>query len=318
MEMMMNSNQPWELDTRHLMALSAIARTRSVSRAAEELGYGQSAVSQQLAALERVVGMRLVDRGTGPRPVALTEAGTLLLRQAHRVLDQLACAQDELRSLQAGTIGSIRIGTFQSAGARLLPRVLAAYRATWPEIVIHLHNEVADDELGNLLRTGSLDVAFIEQGSLGQGLEHIELLVDRFVALVPPSHRLASRKIVSLHDFDGEDIVDGETRDNCTLRAVNALRDAGVSTNVVFRTDDNTTRQRLVDAGLGCAVLPELTVEPSLASGAIVIALKETVERRICLAWPTDRTPSKALTTFIESAKRELLTKTPAASKRHR
>jgi DNA-binding transcriptional LysR family regulator len=81
---MPNSTEPtsaarWELDTRHLLALAAIARTRSVSRAAEELGYGQSAVSQQLAALERVVGARLVDRGTGPRPVTLTAAGLALL-----------------------------------------------------------------------------------------------------------------------------------------------------------------------------------------------------------------------------------------------
>jgi DNA-binding transcriptional LysR family regulator len=305
--MNVNSIQPWELDTRHLLALTAIARTRSVSRAAEELGYGQSAVSQQLAALERTVGARLVDRGTGPKPVTLTEAGQLLLPHAHHIIARLSSAQCELRSLTAGTSGSIRIGTFQSAGARLLPQVLTAYRAAWPEITVQLHSEVADSELSNLLRDGSLDVAFIEEASLGNGLDQIELLVDRFVALVPPQHRLATRKIVSLHDFEGEDVIDGETGDTCTLRAVNALRDAGVTTNVVFRTDDNTTRQRLVDAGLGCAVLPDLAVEPSLTSGAVVIPIKERFERHICLAWPSDRTLSKAMTTFIDTAKRELI-----------
>ncbi len=302
----MNLNQPWEIDTRHLMALVAIAKTRSVSRAADELGYGQSAVSQQLAALERIVGVRLVDRGTGPRPVTLTDAGETLLGHATKILERLGCAQADLASLNAGLSGSIRIGTFQSAGARLLPNVLAAYRVDWPDITIHLRSEVADGDLSELLNEGAIDIAFLEAASIGAGIDRVEVFVDRFVAIVPPTHRFAKRKQVSLADFEGEDIIDGETGDNCTMRAVRAFHDAGVATNVVFRTDDNMTRQRLVDAGLGCAVLPGLTVEPSLVHGGVVVALKERLERRICLAWPANRTPSKAVLNFVETALRAL------------
>lgn len=302
MELSVKQDQPWEIDTRHLLALAAIARTRSVSRAAEELGYGQSAVSQQLAALERTVGSRLVDRGTGPRPVTLTEAGNALLPHAHWILDRLAAARADVENLAAGESGSIRIGTIQSVGARLLPQILATYRSKWPAIEVNLYNESAEGELSTLVTDGTIDVAFTESGMLGSSLDHVELLVDRFVALVPPSHRLARRTAVSLKDFEGEDMVEAQTGVSCSLRSINSFRDAGVNIKVVFRTDDNPTRQRLVDAGLGCAVLPELTVEALLPNGGVMVPLEERLERRICLTWSRDRTKSKAVAAFIETA----------------
>ncbi len=296
--------EPWSLDTRHMAALAAIARTRSVSRAADELGYGQSAVSQQLAALERIVGHRLVDRGTGPRPVTLTAAGETLLGHTKWVLDRLEVARRDLERLSAGQVGSIAIGTFQSAGARLLPQVLAAFRADWPELRVSIHNETADGELPELIRSGAVDAAFIAEGSLGDDFEQMELMTDRYVALVPPGHRLANRATVSLSDFAGEDMVDGSLGDTCTTKGALALRASGIDTNVVFRTEDNPTRQRLVDAGLGCAVLPGLTVEPGLPNGAVMIPIVEDLARVINLAWSAERTRSFALDRFIETARR--------------
>lgn len=304
MTIMRESTEPWALDTRHLAALAAIARTRSVSKAAEELGYGQSAVSQQLAALERIVGHRLVDRGTGPRPVTLTAPGELLLSHTSWVLDRLEMARRDLERLVAGQVGSIAIGTFQSAGARLLPQVLAAFRAEWPELRVSIHNEMADGELPDLIRSGAIDAAFLAEGSLGTDFEQVELMTDRFVALVPPTHRLADRTTVSLADFAGEDMIDGWLGDSCTTKGADALRAAGVETNVVFRTEDNPTRQRLVDAGLGCAVLPGLTVEPGLPNGAVMIRIEEDLARTINLTWSAERTRSFALDRFIETTKR--------------
>ena len=300
---MQTSTEPWSLDTRHMAALAAIARSRSVSRAAEELGYGQSAVSQQLAALERIVGHRLVDRGTGPRPVTLTAAGETLLGHTNWVLDRLEAARRDLDRLSAGQVGSITIGTFQSAGARLLPQVLAAFRADWPELRVSIHNEMADGELPELIRSGAIDAAFIAEGSLGAAFEQLELMTDRYVALVPPGHRLADRETVSLADFAGEDMVDGAFDDTCTTKGAHALRAAGIETNVVFRTEDNPTRQRLVHAGLGCAVLPGLTVEPGLPNGAVMIPIVEDLARVINLAWSAERTRSFALERFIETAR---------------
>ena len=305
---MRESTEPWALDTRHLAALAAIARTRSVSKAADELGYGQSAVSQQLAALERIAGHRLVDRGTGPRPVTLTAAGESLLGHTSWVLDRLEMARRDLARLAAGQAGSIAIGTFQSAGARLLPQVLAAFRTEWPELRVSIHNEMADGELPDLIRSGAIDAAFLAEVLLGGDFEQVELMTDRFVALVPPGHRLAHRTKVSLVDFAGEDMIDGWLGDSCTTKGARALQSAGVETNVVFRTEDNPTRQRLVDAGLGCAVLPGLTVEPGLPNGAIMIPIEEDLSRVINLTWSAERTRSFALDRFIETTKNVVAT----------
>jgi DNA-binding transcriptional LysR family regulator len=299
---MNNSNQPWELDTRHLLALTAIAKTRSVSRAAEVLGYGQSAVSQQLAALEKTVGMRLVDRGTGPKPVTLTDAGSALLPHAQWILERLASARLELESLDAGTSGSIRIGTFQSAGARLLPQVLAEFRKTWPGITSHIHTEMYEGELTSLLRNGGLDVAFVEESQVTAGLDHVHLLVDRYVAIVPPNHHLANNPSVKLADFADEDMIECSVGDSCASKAERALRNAGVEPRIVFRTDDNTTRQRLVHAGLGCSVLPELTVEAGLDNGAVIVPLEDELARRIGVAWSAERTKSRAVDAFVTIA----------------
>jgi DNA-binding transcriptional LysR family regulator len=301
---MPTSTEPWDLDTRQLKALTAIARTRSISRAAEELGYGQSAVSQQLAGLERVIGHRLVDRGSGPRPVTLTPAGESVLNHASWVLDRLDVARRELDRLATGDSGHIGIGTFQSAGARLLPGVLAAYHAAWPALTIAIHNETTDGELLGLVQSGAIDVAFVAHATFGPAFDHVELLIDRYVALVPPTHRLASRTSVSLGEFDGEDMIDGSIGDICTNTGVDALRAAGAETNVVFRTDDNQTRQRLVDAGLGCAILPGLTVERGLPNGGVAIPITDELARVVYLAWSADRTPSFAVERFVETTQK--------------
>ncbi len=120
------------LELRHLIALKAIAEERSFGRAARRLGYTQSAISQQLAGLERIVGQRLVDRPGGPRPVSLTEAGQLLLSHADGVTARLRAAQADLATLGAGDAGPLRIGTYQSVGARILPILCGASDPTGP------------------------------------------------------------------------------------------------------------------------------------------------------------------------------------------
>lgn len=299
---MLNIDERWAIDTRLLDAFAAVARTKSISRAAEELSYVQSAVSQQLASLERVVGHRLVDRGSGPRPVTLTAAGEALLPHALWILDRLETARSELHSLDSGSSGSIRVGTFQSAGARLLPRVLAEFRAQWPAISVSIYNEVEDGELPGLVRSGALDVAFVEAQNELPGLEYRTLMKDSYVAVVPPGHRLAKRKSIKLAEFAGEDMLFGALNDTCSLRLERAMRVTGFEPTVAFRALDNMMRQRMVDAGLGCTVQPGLTVEPGLRHGGVIVRLVEDIHRAIGLTWAADKTPSFALTSFIDVA----------------
>src|SRR5215212_1089970 len=114
-------NPSWlGVEVRHLAALEAVARAGSFGRAAESLGYTQSAISQQIQTLERIVGERLLERPGGPRAVTLTEAGALLLRHAESIIARLHAAQADMAALSQGESGALRIGTFQSVGAKVL------------------------------------------------------------------------------------------------------------------------------------------------------------------------------------------------------
>ncbi len=115
------------VEVRHLAALRAVAQEGSFGAAATRLGYTQSAVSQQIATLERAVGERLIDRPGGPRRVSLTEAGEVLLRHAERIVAGMEAAWADLEALSTGGAGSLRVGTYQSVGARILPELMRRF-----------------------------------------------------------------------------------------------------------------------------------------------------------------------------------------------
>ena len=123
---------------RHLAALRAVAREGSFGAAAASLGYTQSAVSQQIPTLERAVGERLIERPGGPRRVSLTEAGEVVLGHAERVVAGMEAAWADLQALSAGEAGTLRVGTYQSVGARILPDLMRRFVADRPGVEVHL------------------------------------------------------------------------------------------------------------------------------------------------------------------------------------
>src|SRR5205085_4168001 len=137
------------VDLRLFAALDAVGRTHSFVAAARELGYTQSAISQQIARLERAVGQKLVERPGGPRPVALTEAGTLLLRHADAIVAQLDAAEADMSALAEGAAGPLRVGILQSVGARILPALLRRFRDEWPRVEVQVYEEA---DVADLLR----------------------------------------------------------------------------------------------------------------------------------------------------------------------
>src|SRR5690242_489806 len=129
------------IELRHLAALEAVGRTGSFGAAARELGYTQSAISQQIAQLERIVGQKLVERPGGPRRVSLTDAGRLLLRHSDAIVAQLDAAQADMAALAEGAAGPLRVGIYQSVGARILPALLRRFRQSWPRVDVHVREE---------------------------------------------------------------------------------------------------------------------------------------------------------------------------------
>src|SRR5947208_681228 len=289
------------VELRHLAALEALARTGSFGGAARALGYSQSAVSQQIAQLEKVVGQRLVERPGGPRPVSLTDAGRLLLRHADSIVAQLEAAQADMEALAEGAAGPLRVGIYQSVGARLLPPLLHRFSEKWPRVEIQLREEADDAELLRLVERGELDVAFgdlpLEEGPF----ELVELIRDPYVLLVAADSPLAERDAApSVRELSGLPLIAWRTQSS----AEEFLRGRVPDLNVLFRTDDNGTLVGLVAEGVGAAVVPRRVAYPRNPA-AVGLPLGTRIPPRvIVLAWHRDRYRSAAAEAFVAEAQR--------------
>ena len=302
-----NHDLPLGVEVRHLAALEAIAKTNSFSQAAVLLGYAQSAVSQQIATFERAVGHKLVERPGGPRPVSLTSAGEVLLRHATHITARLGAAKADLDALAAGDAGALRVGTFQSASARLLPPTLTRFRDEWPRITVELRNERRSPVLEELVRAGQLDLAFSDTGLLAAPLKGAELIVDPYVVMLPPGHPLAAADSVDLGSLDGVRMISGSPDDTCESRVMDAIERTGVRPQTIFRSDDNLTTQRLVASGLGIAIVPLLAVElfvPDAAVTVLPLAAGQQLGRTIGIVWHQDRYRTRAAEAFVDTAVR--------------
>jgi len=287
-----------------LVAFDAVARNRSFSAAAEELGYSQSAVSQQIADLERIARTRVFDRFPGPRPVELTEAGRVLLAHARPVLARMEAVGVDLDALADGAVGDLRVGTFQSAATNLLPRLLVAFRRAWPRIEVTLFESGSHDELDGQVERGALDLAFTHPPiSGGAPLEFTDLLSDAYVLVVGRDHPLAGRSgSTSLETLGEIDLVGYRV---CRAHAAveRFLRSRGIEPRFVFRAEDNHLLQGLAAQGIGAAIMPVLAIDPSRDDTVIVDLADQIPRRRIGLVWHRDRYQTPAAKAFIELAR---------------
>jgi molybdate transport repressor ModE-like protein len=286
------------VELRHFLALEAVARTGSFAKAAASLGYTQSAVSQQIAALERMVGQRLVERPGGPKPVSLTEAGRLLLTHADAIAARVAAAQADLDALGKGEAGTLQVGVFQSVGQRILPELMRRYLRGWPEVEVTLTESADDEELLALVERGELDLTFADLPLTEGPFEWVELLRDPYVLVVAADSALAHReKPPTLREIGELDLI---SHKHC--RTVKRLEPMfGRPLDFVFRSDHNQTVQALVAAGVGSALVPRLTMDPEDPTTAM-IEMPRLPPRVIALAWHRDRYRTPAARAFVETA----------------
>lgn len=287
-----------DLELKHLIALEAVAREGTFGRAATQLGYTQSAVSQQIAALERLVEGKVFDRPGGPRPVELTPLGHRLLDGARELLGRVDAIDHDLRRFREGEVGRLAVGTFQSMSATVLPLVVGRLRRDHPDIELTVVESDQDDELNQSLTRGDLDLSFALDDGLGtQEMTH--LLDDPFVLVARPGQfpdgPVAVRDLIGLPHI-------GQPACSCQLRSESGLRERGLDPDYVFRSADNGTVIAMVRAGLGVAVLPLLCVDPDDPRTAIHLLDPPMPDRRIGVAWRSGRTLSPLAERFIELA----------------
>jgi DNA-binding transcriptional LysR family regulator len=299
----MESDRWLGLDLRHLVALKAIADEGSFGKAAERLGYTQSAISQQIAALERIVGMRLIERPGGPRPISLTEAGRTLLRHADAIQARLLAAKADMAALEAGDAGRLRVGTFQSVGAKIIPRLLRRFSDSHPQVEVVLRESQDESELLEMIERGDLDLTFWTlPAAAGGPYETVELLHDPYVLVVPAGSPLSAlKRAPTLKEIVLQPIV-GFNHCSAMDHVESQLASTGRTPNIVFRSDNNGTVQGLVGAGVGLAVSPRLTVDEDDPSIAVIDLQGRIPPRVIGLVWHADRHRSAAADAFVDSA----------------
>ena len=254
-----------------MKVLREVAARGSFSAAAEALSFTQSAVSQQIAALERETGAKLVERG--PRGIRLTEAGEVLVRHADAVLARLTSAEDELAALAGLRGGKLRMSTFQSAGATLVPQAIAAFHRRYPDVELALI-EAEPEPATEMMRAGELDVAIVYDfegtpGTIDQALDCTHLLDDPYDLLLAADHPLASRARVRLSDLAEERWVHSTPRSGCRLGVNQACAQVGFEPHVAFESDEILAIQALVATGMGIALLPRLGLT-TLRPGVVV------------------------------------------------
>ncbi|AIR97106.1 LysR family transcriptional regulator [Streptomyces glaucescens] len=283
------------LNLDRLRTLDALARHGSVSGAAEGLHITTSAVSQQLAKLEREVGQRLLAKHG--RGVRLTDAGRLLADHAARILSQVSLAESDLEAQRGRVAGELRLSAFPTAARGLFPTALAALRAEHPGLRLRSCELEPERGIQGVVR-GDLDLAVVldwynKPMPLPDGLVKAGILDDPADIALPAGHPLAGRDEVDLAELAEDEWITWAEGEFCHEWLVFTLRSKGIEPNLGHRAAETHTQLGLVAAGLGVCVVPLLGRHP-VPPGVVTVPLRQQVRRHVYVVWraDADRRPS--------------------------
>lgn len=283
------------LNLERLRTLDALSRHGSVSAAAEGLHVTTSAVSQQLAKLEREVGQQLLAKNG--RGVRLTDAGRLLAEHASRILSQVELAQADLEAQRGQVAGELRLSAFPTAARGLFPVALSALRREHPALRLRSRELEPARGIAGVVR-GDLDLAVVldwynKPMPLPDGLVKAPVLDDPADVALPAGHRLADRDEVDLGEFAEDEWITWGEGEFCHEWLMFTLRSRGVEPIVGHRAAETHTQLNLVQAGLGVCIAPLLGRHP-VPEGVVMVPLKQRVRRHVYVVWraDADRRPS--------------------------
>ena len=284
-----------------MKVLREVAARGSFSAAAEALSFTQSAVSQQVAALEKESGAKLVERGA--RGIRLTEAGEALVAHADAILSRIDDAEQELAAIAGLKGGRLRLACFQSAGATLVPRAVAEFVKRHPQVELALR-QAEPEEAHDALCSGDIDLALIydfPDNPMGfPDLDVVPLLDDPYDILMREDHPLAKRRRVTLADFKDDTWINSTRGCGCHFLVTGACRREGFDPHVAIETDDNEAVQAFVAAGAGIGLLPKLALT-TVRAGLLARDLgSKAPERRIMTATLAEGYRSPATEAMIE------------------
>jgi DNA-binding transcriptional LysR family regulator len=290
------------LNTTRLNVFREVVEHGSFSAAADALSYSQSAVSQAIATLEGELGTALIERRRGG--VRPTPAGAALAAHAGGILAQMDTAESEVAAIARGRGGRLRTASFPTAGSTLMPRAVAAFRASHPGVELALA-EGEPEEIAPRLRAGEFDLVLLFEFEgvgerLGAGLRRFELLDDPLHLTLPAEHPIAAQPRVELGDLREESFVQTSAASPCAKHVIRSCHAAGFEPSVAFESDDYQTVQGLVAAGVGVALIPELALS-TVREDVVVRALHPASPlRRVFAATPRAAAATPAVATMID------------------
>jgi DNA-binding transcriptional LysR family regulator len=293
-------------DVKQLRVLRAVAEHGSFSAAADALSYTQPAISQQIAALEKRANTTLVDRGS--RGVRLTDAGQALVQHAEVVIARLAAAEAELEAIAGVRGGRVRLSSFPSAGASLLPPAVALFSERHPEVELNFVEQEPEDAV-QMLRAAELEVALVfeyremsqpEFDRMYEGIELRHLIDDPMFLALPREHPAARKGRVRLQDVAADTWIQNDTTGPCGRLHLAACAAAGFEPRIGFQSDDYNVVQGLIAAGVGVSLLPALSLT-NVREDIVVRALgKSAPTRRIAAATLAGRYLSPATHAMLD------------------
>lgn len=290
------------LNLERLRTLDALARHGSVSGAADGLHVTTSAVSQQMAKLEREVGQRLLARNG--RGVRLTDAGRLLAEHAARILSQVELAQSDLEAQRGQVVGELRLAAFPTGARGLFPLALSHLRARHPALGVTTAEVEPAPAVRAVLR-GDVDLAVVldwynKPLPVPDGLTRAPLLDDPVDVAMPATHRHADRAQAALEDFADDDWITWGDDEFCHEWLLDTLRSKEVEPRVAHRAQEHATQLALVAAGLGVCVAPRLGRGP-LPAGVRTVPVRQAVRRHVYAVWRTDADRRPSIRAAVEA-----------------
>lgn len=310
------------LNLERLRALQAVSAHGSVAAAADALHVTASAISQQVAKLEREVGETLIERDG--RGIRLTHTASVLVTHALRAMGALDDAESAIDARRTAVAGPITVTAFATAARGLAPRAIAELRRRHPDLRV-VFREQTDDDVFPLLDRRDVDLAieaewFNRSLVLPEGLSKAFLLDDVADIAMPARHPLAHRRSVKLEDLRDERWICWHEGTMCHDWLLQTLRGLGHSPRVEHTASEHATQLALVAAGLGCAVMPRLGLE-AVPPGVMLVPAEPTLHRRVYAVWRTNAAHRRAIAAAVDAFKvsaQALTRRPPAAGARRR
>jgi DNA-binding transcriptional LysR family regulator len=248
------------LDPHRLRIFRSVVTSGSIQAAARNLGYTPSAVSQHVAALQREVGLSLIEKSG--RGIVATPAGLALAAESEEVIASLTRLGNVVDDLREGRTARLTMGYFASAGFAWMPRLARILMEEFPHLVLELSlNDIAN---GPERRPADLDLVAESphrSDTPPTGYRRRHLLDDIYVAVVPDGHPLAARQSIALAELRDESWVDADAPEGeCHITVARACAAAGYVARYGVQTQDHYTAMAFVAQGVGVAVVPRLAI----------------------------------------------------------